>query len=129
MCHIIATIVVLGVGAIQLLIAVAEIFFWKHPKIYGRLDKFKFTDEEARKIAPIIANAGLYNAFIGAGLIWATLCVASHPSLQVFFLSCVFIAGIFGAITLKPTTLFFQSLPAAFGLAALLLSIVDQIHS
>ncbi len=34
--------------------------------------------------------------------------------IRVFFLSCVIIAGFFGAITLpKPTTLFIQSLPAA----------------
>jgi putative membrane protein len=94
--------------------------FGNSPTIYGRLDRFKFTDEEARKIAPIIANAGLYNAFIGAGLIWAAPCVTSHPSLQLFFLSCVLIAGIFGAITLKPTTLILQSLPATLGLALLL---------
>jgi putative membrane protein len=104
-----------------LLIAVFEIFFWKHPKVYGRLDRFKFTDHEALKIAPIIANAGLYNAFLGAGLLWTAYCIENEPHAAVFFLVCVVIAGIFGAITLKPTTLLIQTLPALVGLAALLL--------
>ena len=40
---------------------------------------------------------------------------------RVFFLSCVFIAGLFGAATANRKILFIQSLPAAIGLLLTLL--------
>jgi putative membrane protein len=104
------------VALVQTLIAVVEIFLWNHPRVHSRL---QFTDGEARKVAPIVANAGLYNAFLAAGLIWGLTATASGRETQMFFLSCVGIAGLFGAITLKPTTLLLQTLPAALALGAL----------
>jgi putative membrane protein len=35
------------------------------------------------------------------------------PSAQLFFLTCVIVAGIFGAMTLKWTTVVLQSVPGA----------------
>ena len=112
----------LFVGILHIFIAIVEMVFWSKPKIYTRLDRFKFTSQEAAKIAPIVANAGLYNAFIGVGLIWAVLCMGGEIRITSFFLVCVIIAGVFGGITLKPTTFLLQSLPAAVALAALLFS-------
>jgi putative membrane protein len=42
--------------------------------------------------------------------------------LKVFFLSCVIIAGVFGAATAKPSILFSQALPAVLALAAVWLA-------
>ena len=58
-------------------------------------------------------NQGLYNGFLAAGLLWSL--VAQSPfdfQLKLFFLGCVFVAGIVGAITASKKILYIQSLPA-----------------
>jgi putative membrane protein len=104
---------------VQTLIAIVEIFLWNHPRVHGRLN---FNDVDARKVAAIVANAGLYNAFLAAGLIWGLSAITGGRAIEIFFLSCVGVAGVFGAMTLKPTTLVLQTLPAALALGALWMS-------
>lgn len=108
-----ATISVLIVAVIHIAISAVEIFFWNNPLVYQRLD---YTAEIARKVAPIVQNAGLYNGFIAAGLIWGVFSKNNFLSVRVFFLICVVIAGIFGALTLKWTTLVLQTIPAFIAL-------------
>ena len=96
-----------------------EMFPWKRPFVF-ELVKLGFSprlDNESIA-APIVHNAGLYNGFIAAGLIWGTCAGAGGFHLRVFFLSCGIVAGIFGAVTLTPKTLLLQTLPAAAALAA-----------
>jgi putative membrane protein len=109
-----ARILVLLVALIHVGIAATEIFLWKSPVIHSRLG---FSSSEAEKVAAIVANAGLYNGFLAAGLIWGLLSRANSYQIELFFLSCVIVAGVFGAVTLKWTTLVLQSVP---GVAALL---------
>lgn len=97
-------------------ILVLEIFLWRKPAVHTRLG---FTQTEADRVAPIVANAGLYNGFPGAGLVWGLTGPGDTLAIRTFFLACVVVAGVFGAIPLKWTTLVLQSLPAA---AALVLS-------
>lgn len=104
-------IAVAVVGFIHTVIAVVEMFFWRIPTVYERLG---FTADIASQVAPIVSNAGLYNAFIAAGLFWGAF--SQQASIQVFFLVCVAIAGLYGAATLKPTTLVLQSFPATVAL-------------
>ena len=111
----ITTVLVSLVALVQIVIATVEMFLWKVPRVHSRLN---FTDDEAKKVAPIVANAGLYNSFLAAGLIWGLLSNSGRTQIEVFFLTCVVIAGVFGAVTLKPTTLVLQSLPGALGLVA-----------
>jgi len=112
-----ALFLVLVVVLIHFGIAAVEMFAWKFPQVHERLG---YTSAEAEKVAPIVANAGLYNAFIAAGLVWGLLAGVGSGSyrIQAFFLCCVIIAGVFGAITLKPTTLVLQTIPGALALAA-----------
>jgi putative membrane protein len=98
---------------VHIILFVVEIFFWKEPVIHQRLG---FTLEEAIKVAPIVANAGLYNGFIAAGLIWGLVSGKSSNAIKVFFLSCVIITGIFGAATLTRTPLLIQTTPGAIAL-------------
>jgi putative membrane protein len=98
---------------IHLLLMIAEMFFWKQPLIHERLG---FTIPTAIQVAPIVANAGLYNGFISSGLLWGLASGASGYPIKIFFLVCVIIAGLFGAITLKPTTLLIQTAPALLAL-------------
>src|SRR4051812_26359663 len=105
----------------QCAIALAEMIFWMNPKVYSRL---LFNEEEARKAAPIVRNAGLYNAFLAVGLIWGFAANSGRAEIFTFFLACVAIAGVFGAVTLKtkstfPLTLVIQTLPATIGLVAI----------
>ncbi|MBD2234618.1 DUF1304 domain-containing protein [Phormidium tenue] len=109
-----ATVTVFIVGAIHVLVSIVEMLFWKNPVVYQRLD---FTTDVANQVAPIVQNAGLYNGFIAAGLIWAAFAKSNTVQLRVFFLVCVIIAGIFGAFTLKWTTLALQTIPGFIALA------------
>jgi putative membrane protein len=90
-------------------------FLWTHP--IG-LRTFRNTPEVASQSATLAANQGLYNGFLAAGLLWG----AFHPlpavalQVRVFFLGCVLVAGVFGAITVSRRILYLQALPAVLGL-------------
>jgi putative membrane protein len=114
-------IVILLNALIHLGFAVGEIFFATYllEKLFG------FSTEDAIKTAPIAKNAGIYNSFIAAGLFWSVFAQNNAFELRLFFLICVAIAGIFGALTLPskdPTqprnikTLFLQTLPATIAI-------------
>jgi putative membrane protein len=109
----IANLFVVIVALVHILLFVVEIFFWKEPVIHQRLG---FTLEEALKVAPIVANAGLYNGFLAAGLIWGLVSGKNGDAIKIFFLACVIIAGIFGAATLTWTPLLIQTAPGAIAL-------------
>src|SRR5438477_6522155 len=70
---------------------VLEMFFWDHP--VGRRI-FGMTPEVSASSAALAA--------------------------KIFFLGCVVVAGVFGAITAKTSILFTQALPAALALGAVL---------
>ena len=110
------TAVVLLVMIEHIWFLVLEMFLWTRPL---GLKTFRNTPEFARQSAALAANQGLYNGFLAAGLLWA-LC---HPvagvafQITVFFLACVAVAGIVGAITVSRRIFFLQALPALAGLA------------
>ncbi len=100
-------------------ILVLEMFLWTKP---AGLRAFGLTPEFAEQTAVLAANQGLYNGFLAAGLIWGIVMKDQGFSIRVFFLSCVIVAGIFGAITAKPSILFVQALPAVIALGTTLLA-------
>ena len=96
---------------------VLEMFLWDHPigrKVFG------LTPDLSARTAALAANQGLYSGFLAAGLIWALL--ADRRDLKIFFLGCVIVAGVFGALTAKTSILFVQALPALIALVASLLA-------
>ena len=97
-----------------------EMFMWT--KDLGR-KVFGTTKEEAETTKVLAANQGLYNGFISAGLVWGFLHPSPEFGLQItlFFLGCVIIAGVYGAITAKVSILYLQAFPAAVTMALLLL--------
>jgi len=95
---------------------VVEMFLWRHP--IG-LKMFNITPEFAAETASLAQNQGLYNGFLAAGLIWSLM--ASKRDVRIFFLLCVIAAGVFGALTVSPTILIAQALPAGIALAFTLL--------
>src|SRR3954466_2724950 len=96
---------------------VLKMFLWNKP--YGR-KTFGLTPEFAAASASLAANQGLYNGFLAAGLIWGLL-LGGYAGFHVklFFLSCVIIAGIYGAITVNKRILFIQAIPALIALILL----------
>lgn len=91
---------------------VLEMFFWDHP--LGRRI-FAMTPEFSAASSVLAANQGLYNGFLAAGLAWGLS--SGRRDIQLFFLGCVVVAGVFGAVTAKYTILFTQALPAAIALS------------
>ena len=95
-----------------------EMFAWtsRGPKVFKGFPGELF--EPTRKLA---ANQGLYNGFLAAGLIWSLLVEDHHWKvyIAIFFLSCVVIAGVFGAITASRKIFFVQGLPALLALILL----------
>lgn len=98
---------------------VLEMFFWTKP--YG-LETFGNTLEVAQQSAALAANQGLYNGFLAAGLVWSLLRKTDAYALKVFFLSCVVVAGVFGAVTAKASILYVQGAPALIALVFVILA-------
>ena len=115
-----AIVVVALVALLHAWFLVLEMFLWTKPA--GRR-AFGTDAEFARASAPLAANQGLYNGFLAAGLVWGL--VASDPvgfPATVFFLACVIVAGVYGAVTVNRRILFVQAVPAAIALALVLLA-------
>jgi len=108
------------VAAEHLYILWLEMFAWT---TRGRQTFKSFPEELFEKTKSLAANQGLYNGFLAAGLIWSLIIQDPVWSSQVaiFFLSCVIVAGIYGAITVQQSIFFVQALPA---IAALLVRII-----
>jgi putative membrane protein len=93
-----------------------EMFAWESAgkKIFkGALPSELFTPTKT-----LAANQGLYNGFLAAGLIWTYFINAPvwKTNIAIFFLSCVIIAGIYGAFTASKKIFFVQALPAILAL-------------
>jgi putative membrane protein len=95
---------------------VLEMFLWAKP--FG-MKTFKRTREEQESTKVLAANQGLYNGFLAAGLVWSYW---SGYDVRVFFLVCVVVAGLYGAVTAARSILFAQALPGAAALVATLLA-------
>lgn len=107
------------VALLHLYFLVLEMFLWNTPR--GRR-AFGLTPEFAAQTRVLAANQGLYNGFLAAGLLWGLWLGPAGGAVKVFFLSCVLVAGLFGAATASRKILFVQALPAALGLALLALA-------
>jgi len=107
------------VALLHLYFLVLEMFFWNKP--LGRRI-FRLTPEFAQASAALAANQGLYNGFLAAGLLWGLVLGPAGLSIKVFFLGCVIVAGLFGALTANRRILWVQALPGAVTLALVLLT-------
>lgn len=115
--QILSKILVGLVAALHTWFLILEMFLWTKP--IG-LRTFSMTAEVAEASATLAANQGLYNGFLVAGLLWGLL--AKKRDVVIFFLSCVIVAGVFGAATAKFSILYIQALPAALALGLTLIS-------
>ncbi|MBI2745752.1 MAG: DUF1304 domain-containing protein [Burkholderiales bacterium] len=116
---VLAAIVIVLVALLHIWFLVLEMFLWDKP---AGLKAFGQTLEKAQASKVLAANQGLYNGFLAAGLLWGLSLGAAGTHIQVFFLLCVAVAGLYGAATASRKILFVQALPAALGLVLLMLS-------
>lgn len=109
------------VAFIHLYILWLEMFAWttRGPKTFKN-----FPPDLFEKTKSLAANQGLYNGFLAAGLIWSFFISDINWSCNValFFLGCVAVAGIYGAITAQKTILFVQTIPAIIAMVFVLLA-------
>lgn len=114
-----AVIIISIVIAIHLYIMWMEMFAWE--TLGRKVFKGALAEELFRPTKGLAANQGLYNGFLAAGLIWSFLITDPIWSdhVAVFFLGCVAVAGIYGAISASRKILFVQTLPALAGILAL----------
>ena len=118
----IAIKIVIGIVALfHVYVMWLEMFAWttKGPKTFKNFDKELFP-----KTKSLAANQGLYNGFLAAGLIWSFfICNPEWRfNVSMFFLICVAVAGIYGALTADKKIFFVQALPALVGIALLAFS-------
>ena len=110
----IVQVLVAVVAALHVFFFVLEALLWKSPT--GRR-VFGTTREFAAQTAALAANQGLYNLFLAAGLVWSLMLEPVMGwSVATFFLGCVIVAGIFGALTVNPRIFLIQGVPAVLAL-------------
>lgn len=118
--EIIAKILIAVVALEHLYFLYFEMFAWETigKKTFKSLPAHLFTPTKA-----LAANQGLYNGFLAAGLIWTFFItdVMWSKNIALFFLVCVAVAGVYGAMTASKKIFFVQALPAIIAIFCLLI--------
>ncbi len=114
--------ILIGMVALEhLYILWIEMFAWE---TVGKKTFRRFPEHLFKPTKALAANQGLYHGFLAAGLVWSLL--ISDPEWQknvaVFFLVCVLVAGVYGALTASKSIFVKQGLPALVALVLALLS-------
>ncbi|MGO4709328.1 DUF1304 domain-containing protein [Chryseobacterium sp. 2TAF14] len=119
--EIVAKILIAVVAIEHLYILWMEMFAWetKGKEVF----KTALPAEMFKPTKGLAANQGLYNGFLAAGLIWSFFIEDEkwQTNIVLFFLGCVAIAGIYGAISATKKIFFVQALPAILAIIAVLL--------
>ena len=105
------------VGLVHVYILVLEMFLWTKP---AGLRAFGQTPERAAASKVLAANQGLYNGFLAAELFWSLTLGEQGKAVAIFFLTCVIVAGLYGAATASRKILYVQALPALIALMLVL---------
>jgi putative membrane protein len=110
-----ADIAVVAIAALHFWFLALEMFLWDKPL---GLRTFGMSAEEAALTKPLAMNQGLYNGFLAAGLLWG---LVAGDAVIIFFLGCVIVAGVFGALTASRKILWVQAVPGVIALLLVLL--------
>ena len=113
--YLLSRIIVGIVGLLHFYFMWMEMFGWttRAPKIFTKFPVAYFESTKA-----LAANQGLYNGFLAVGLAWTFFIkdLNWQNNVSLFFLSCVAIAGIYGAYSVTRKIFFIQALPAIVGI-------------
>ena len=111
----IAVGLVVVVALLHLSFLVLEMFLWTRP---AGLKVFRQSRAQAEQSRVLAANQGLYNGFLAAGLLYGV--ATGSREFALFFLACVVVAGLYGALTVNRRIFLVQALPALLAMAAVL---------
>jgi len=117
-----ANILIALIAIEHLYILYMEMFAWE--TLGRKTFKGALRDELFTPTKTLAANQGLYNGFLAAGLVWTFFIIDEkwRVNISLFFLGCVIIAGVYGAITATKKIFFVQALPAIVALLFVLLA-------
>lgn len=120
--NILSQLIIGFIALLHLYILWLEMFAWTSR---GRKVFKHIPEEQFEKTKVMMANQGLYNGFLAAGLIWSLFItnIDWSKNIAVFFLSCVLVAGVYGAMTASKRIFFVQAVPAILGLLSFMLKI------
>ena len=108
---VIAKVLIVIIALLHFYFLVLEMFLWttRGPKVFRNFPKDLF--EPTKTLA---ANQGLYNGFLAAGLLWSLFISDEiwQKNVALFFLGCVAVAGVYGALTASKKIFYIQALPA-----------------
>ncbi|RKW21400.1 DUF1304 domain-containing protein [Candidatus Gracilibacteria bacterium] len=114
---VLAKILIIIVALEHFYILYIEMFAWETTG--KKVFKGALPDEMFSKTKGLAANQGLYNGFLGAGLLWSLY--TGDVKVTIFFLSCVIIASLYGAYKSSRSILLKQGLPAILALISVIL--------
>lgn len=113
-------IIVGFIAILHIYILWLEMFAWttRAKKVFKTIP-----EEQFEKTKVLAANQGLYNGFLAGGLVWSLVITDATWSKNValFFLGCVLVAGIYGAMTASKRIFFVQAVPAILGILSVVL--------
>jgi putative membrane protein len=117
--NLLANVLIAFVALEHLYILYMEMFAWTTlgKKTFKSLDASLFEPTKA-----LAANQGLYNGFLSAGLIWSLFISDQnwHANVALFFLSCVAVAGCYGAMSAGKRIFYIQAMPAIIAILVVL---------
>ncbi len=124
-----ATITITSLVAKTLIVLVAiehlyflylEMFAWTAPRTRKA---FGTTLEFAEASKTLAANQGLYNGFLAVGLLCSVFGPLADQRLSILFLTFVFVAAVYGGLTVNRRILFIQGIPAVAALISIFFSL------
>lgn len=112
-----------AIAAFHVILAVCEIFPWSYPvllrvaskKLPTGSDGRQWNEPQQRLVATIVQNAGIYNAILAGGLLWAAFAGDSSRDFARVLLVGVTFAGVFGSATLRNPVPAIQALLGIIG--------------
>lgn len=111
--------ILVGIVALEhVYILILEMFLWTTPRAMRTFGTSKELAEASKSLA---ANQGLYNGFLAAGLVWGLFYpdTVIGQQIQLFFVICVVVAALYGALTANKSILLKQGMPAILALISL----------
>ena len=120
--NILSQLIIGFIAVLHIYILWLEMFAWT---TRGRKVFKTIPEDQFEKTKVMAANQGLYNGFLAAGLIWSLLITNQEWAkyISLFFLSCVLVAGLYGALTASKRIFIVQAVPAILGLLSFCLKI------